>query len=148
MTDQSDWLPVIQWWLLEDSAISAACDSQIVIGDQAAPQDQYLTETEQTCIVLTELNENSNWTPGSALHGRIEFDLQLQITTISLQSENKAKELSKLIRDKFVSDVSMTYASETRWLRIMGVSRHPIYLADLKQFRDVLTVRGKGWYWL
>jgi hypothetical protein len=148
MTDHTDWLPVIAWWLLEDSTISSGTDGQIYPGLSASLADSYLTFPNHTCISITELNENTNWTPGCALHGRIEYDLQLQITTISKDSEAKAKEISKLIRDKFVSDVSMTYAGETRWMRILSVSRHPIFVQELSQYHDILTVRGKGWYWL
>lgn len=147
MTDHTDWINIVQWWLLEDSTIAAATDYQIYVGSPELA-DSHLEETNKTCISIRELNENTNGTPGCAIHGRIEFDLMLQISTISKDSEEKAREISKLIRDKFVADVSLTYAGETRWLRVLSVSRHPIYLSELSQFQDVLSVRAKGWYWL
>jgi len=90
MANFSDYISLVCQCLSDDDLVNAKCNGQIISGFRRALADDYLSDTEKTCVGVRNLNLNSQDLPGVAYHGISDYDMLIEISITSI-AENDTK---------------------------------------------------------
>lgn len=149
MTDNSDFLPVVQQILIDDATINGAVDGEIHRG-QPTLQDAKLTNTQKTCIMIPpELNENSSPLIGSVSGGEFAFDTAIEISIISKDRDDGdyyPNYVARLVRNKLNAFSTTTYAGVSRQFTVWNVTITPQYEPEINWYRAILRATVHGYY--
>jgi hypothetical protein len=154
MTDLSNLVPVIAWWLESDSTIYARVQQTdgtpaIISGFQITLADGYLTSATnptETCIGVSEVDTTNSVYAFYQTNPAIRSQQLIEIDVLSKVSEATARELAALIDLKFQADMIVTYGGSSYHFMVENVDRRPMYDQAGKFWRQAMTIRGKIHY--
>lgn len=135
-----DILPILAHAILNDNTINGLVDGQVHVGDPSTVTDDYLTDVNKTCILVTELISNASREMGN---DETASDTQVQIDIVSKNSKAYARQVSDLVTDLLLDDIEITWDGVAIQLFDFNVIRHPLYENDM--WKDVLTTSFKYW---
>lgn len=117
----------------------------IEIGDPGKLDDAWLEGANQTCVVLNDLSERNTPYIGSSHSGAYAFDIAFEAQVISLKGKAYARDVSQLCLNVLNQFSSVSYGGSTYSMGLY-CGRKPMYLADLGQYREIITVSAQGNY--
>lgn len=154
MSDLSNLVPVIAWWLTEDSTIYAKVQQAdgtpaIIPGFQITSADPYLAAAanpKETCIGISEVDCSNSVRCFYQSNTAIRSRQLIQVDVLSKVSEATARELAALIDAKFQADMIVTYDGSSYHFMVADVDRQPMYDQAGQFWRQALTIRGDIYY--
>jgi len=143
VTDPSGMLVALREKLYGDSTFNSSVGGNVFAGDDIDPTP-YLGSSNAVAIVRS-LNENEVATPGSSLHGRIEQDIQFDISIVGSDFWD-CRQIAQQAIDLIIGDFTITHEGISYWMVIPNVTRHHIK-DEAGYHREIITFRGKTWRW-
>ena len=150
MGDISNLVPFLTYYLTENSTINALVGGKIEPQDDDLVTDDLIAEknnTTQTCILLEEITSNRKPTVGCNIHGRIEYDISIEIEVRGLRSKAYIRKVADEVEHLLIGGIPATeYDGVDYWLLTTVISPRDIKDPDDPVRRRILTLRGRGFY--
>jgi hypothetical protein len=152
--DGSNLVPIICWWLSEDTTIAAKVQQAdnspaIIPGYQITLADSYIetaTNPSKTCIGVYEISVTEAVSCFYNGNPSLKSDCLIGIEVISRESNAYARETAVLIANKLQANMVVTYGGEAYDFMVTSVSRSPQYDDAGNFYRQIITIRGTIYY--